>query len=483
MTIPLDIGPLHFVGMGGIGMSGIAEMLHRLGYQVQGSDQSDNANVKRLRGLGITVHVGHDPAHVKDVAAVVISTAVKAGNPELDEAVRLGLPIVRRADMLAELARLKTAIAIAGTHGKTTTTSLVDAVLAAGGLSPSVVNGGVLAADGSNARLADGEHIVLEADESDGTFLRLPMRVGVVTNIDPEHLDFYGNFDAVRCAFRQFVENIPFYGFGVLCIDHPEVQRLMADAPARRLVTYGFSPQADYRALNVRYDQGYAVFDVAGRNGHQVKDIRLPLPGDHNVLNALAAFVVGAELGVTDDAAKQGLEDFKGVARRFTRMGEFDGAVVIDDYAHHPVEISAALEAARQAFSGKVIALAQPHRYSRLQSLFDDFAGAFGEADEVLVLPIFAAGEAPVKGFEAEDLARAIAARGHRAVSAPGFDDPEQLAGLLRGQVGPDDVIIGMGAGSITRIAASLPDFGLKVVTAAETNNASTEGNKTGGRK
>ena len=458
--IPLDIGPVHFVGIGGIGMSGIAEVMANLGYRVQGSDMSENANVKRLRGLGIEISVGHSEENLGDAAVVVISSAVKDSNPEVSGARARLIPVVRRADMLGELMRLRWAIAIAGTHGKTTTTSMVAALLEAAQMEPTVINGGIIEAYGTNARLGQGDWMVVEADESDGTFTRLPATIAIVTNIDPEHLDFYGDFDGVRRAFQTFVENIPFYGFATLCLDHPEVQALIGRVRDRRIVTYGFSPQADVRAVNLTYRDTVAHFDVEIEdriNGEiqVISDLSLPMPGRHNVQNALSAIAVAHEMGLSDQAIAAGLAGFKGVKRRFTRTGVVGGVTIIDDYGHHPVEISAVLKAARSVTQARVIAVVQPHRYSRLQSLFEDFCTCFNDADLVVVAPIYAAGEAPIPGIDRDSLIDGLRAHGHRHVLA--LDGPEQLAGLVRMHARSGDYVVCLGAGTISAWANALP--------------------------
>ena len=391
--VPLDIGPIHFIGIGGIGMSGIAEIMHNLGYKVQGSDIADNTSVKRLRGMGIPVSVGHSAENIKDAYVVVYSSAVKPGNVEFEEARKLNLPLVRRAEMLAEIMRLKSCVAIAGTNGKTTTTTMVAALLDAGDLDPTVVNGGVINAYGTNARLGAGDWVVVEADESDGTFLRLPSTVAVVTNADPDHLDFYGTFDKMRDAFQRFVENVPFYGFAVLCIDHPEVQAMVGRIEDRRIVTYGLSPQADVRATNVRFSEGASHFDVIvtdRRAGTETRleNMRLPMPGEHNVQNALAAITVARELRVSDEKIRNALDKFGGVGRRFSKVGEWNGVAIIDDYAHNPFKIAAALKAARQAYSGPVIAVVQPHRYTRLRDTWEQFCSCLNDADVAIIAPV-----------------------------------------------------------------------------------------------
>jgi len=451
--VPLDIGAIHFIGIGGIGMSGIAEIMHNLGYKVQGSDTAENANVKRLKKLGIPVAVGHDAANLKDVHAVVYSSAVKPGNVEFDEARRLGLPLVRRAEMLAEIMRLRSCIAIAGTNGKTTTTTLVAALLDAGGLDPTVVNGGIINAYGTNARLGAGEWVVVEADESDGTFLRLPATIAVVTNEDPDHLDYYGTFDAMRDAFQRFVENVPFYGFAVLCLDHPEVQAMVGRIMDRRMITYGFSPQADARAVNVSFSEGASHFDMVFTDRRKnaetrLEDLKLPMPGEHNVQNAMAAIVVARELGVKDTVIRDGLARFAGVGRRFTRVGEYNGAAIIDDYAHNPFKIAAALKAARQAYAGPIIAVVQPHRYTRLRDTFEQFAKCLNDADVAVIAPVYAAGESPIEGISRDSYAEALRSHGHRNVLT--IEGEADLAETVRPFLKPGGAIVGTGAGSIT---------------------------------
>lgn len=459
MKMPETIGLVHFVGIGGIGMSGIAEVLHNLGYRVQGSDQSDSANVQRLRDKGIEVFIGHSAANLGAAEVLVVSTAIKKDNPELVVARENLLPVVRRAEMLAELMRFRNAIAIGGTHGKTTTTSMVATLLEAGDLDPTVINGGIINAYGTNARMGEGKWMVVEADESDGTFLKLPADIAVVTNIDPEHLDHYGDFDAVRAAFAQFVENVPFYGFGVMCLDHPEVQALASRISDRRIVTYGENPQADVRFLNLRQKGNLSTFDLEIRarkssDVTRVKDLKLPMPGQHNVSNATAAITVALELGLTPDQIAQGLAKFGGVKRRFTHVGAFNGADIFDDYGHHPVEIKAVLKAARDACEGRVIAVAQPHRYTRLESLFDDFASCFNDADSVILTPVFAAGEEPIAGADSASLASRLKTGGHRDVRL--IKGPSDLAPVIKSIAEPNDFILCLGAGSITQMAASL---------------------------
>ena len=459
-AMPLDIGLLHFVGIGGIGMSGIAEILHNLGYQVQGSDISESANVRRLRSLGIEVAVGHKAENVAKAQVVVTSSAIKPDNPEVVAARERFLPIVRRAEMLAELMRLKWSIAVGGTHGKTTTTSLVAALLDAGDLDPTVINGGIINAYGTNARLGAGDWMVAEADESDGTFTKLPSAIAIVTNIDPEHLDHYGTPEALDRAFETFVENIPFYGFAVLCIDHPGVQALIGRIEDRRIVTYGFSPQAEVRAEALESSAAGSRFSVVisdrrDERQRRIDDLFLPMVGRHNVENALAAIAVADEMGLTADTIRAGLASFGGVKRRFTRTGEARGVTVIDDYGHHPVEIAAVLQAARQATDGQVVAVVQPHRYTRLASLFEDFCSCFNDADAVIVADVYTAGEAPIAGADRDHLVAGLRARGHRRVLP--LETPEQLAQTVLPLVGSGDLVVCLGAGSITTWAADLP--------------------------
>ncbi len=459
-TIPLDFGLIHFVGIGGIGMSGIAEVLYNQGYEVTGSDQRDSPNVQRLRHLGIKVRIGHQPGHVADVGVVVVSSAIDAHNPEVQAARAAQIPIVRRADMLAELMRLKSSIAVGGTHGKTTTTSLIAHMLVAGGADPTVVNGGILEAYGSNAVLGGGTWLVAEADESDGTFTRLPSTIGVVTNMDPEHMDHYGTVERLQDAFATFIANVPFYGFGLLCIDHPTVQSLKARVVDRRIVTYGLSPQADVRADNLRPNDQGVQFDLVLQDPRQTSpeshhDFFLPMWGEHNVQNALAALAIGVELGFDTQTLKRGLAEFRGVKRRFSHVGTWNQVTIIDDYGHHPVEIEAVLSAARSIERpGKLIALMQPHRYSRLRDLFDDFCTCFNQADHVIIADVFAAGEAPIDGVDKNALVEGLARNGHRSVEA--LSDASTLATLIRQRAQPGDMLICLGAGSISTWANSL---------------------------
>jgi len=460
MRLPREIGPIHFVGIGGIGMSGIAEVLSNLGYTVQGSDASEGANVARLREKGVKIAIGHRPENVAGADVVVVSTAIRRDNPELMAARASRIPVVRRAEMLAELMRLKSCVAIAGTHGKTTTTSMVAALIDAGGLDPTVINGGIINAYGTNARLGAGDWMVVEADESDGTFLKLPADVAIVTNVDPEHLDHFKTFEAIQDAFRNFVENVPFYGFAVMCIDHPVVQSLVGKIEDRRIVTYGENPQADARLVDLAPTGGGSAFTVAFRDRktgatHEIKNIRLPMPGRHNALNATAAIAVAHTLGISDKTIREALAGFGGVKRRFTKTGEWKGVTIIDDYGHHPVEIAAVLKAARESANGKIIAVVQPHRFTRLQSLFEEFCTCFNDADTVIVAEIYPAGEPPIEGIDRDHFVLGLRAHGHREVIP--LPDSAALAGIVKGIAGKGDLVVCLGAGNITQWAYALP--------------------------
>nr|WP_295670052.1 UDP-N-acetylmuramate--L-alanine ligase [Sphingomonas sp.] len=460
--VATDIGTIHFVGIGGIGMSGIAEVMKNLGYDVQGSDVADGYVVQGLRDKGIRVAIGHSADNVGDAAVVVTSTAIVRSNPEVEAALERRIPVVRRAEMLAELMRLKSTVAVAGTHGKTTTTSMIAAILDAGGVDPTVINGGIINSYGSNARLGASDWMVVEADESDGSFLRLDGTIAVVTNIDPEHLDHYGSFDAVKDAFVEFVENVPFYGVALLCLDHPEVQAIIPRVRDRRVVTYGFAAQADVRGVNVTPIPGGNRFDavVRSRDGsvRTIERIELPMPGRHNVQNALSAIGVALEMHIPDATIQTGFAKFGGVKRRFTKVGEVPldhgVATIIDDYGHHPVEIKAVLAAAREGVGNRVIAVVQPHRFTRLGHLMEDFSQAFNDADMVLVTPVYAAGEVPIDGVDAEALVEGLKRRGHR--SAATVADANALAEMLAGVVQPGDMVVCLGAGDITKWAAGL---------------------------
>jgi len=464
-----EIGKIHFVGIGGIGMSGIAEVMHHLGYQVQGSDQNDSYVTEGLRKAGIQVMIGQSPDNLGDAAVLVCSTAIRDDNPEVRAAAERRIPRVRRAEMLAELMRMQSTIAVAGTHGKTTTTSMIAAMLDAGGIEPTVINGGIINSYGSNARLGKSDWMVVEADESDGSFLRLDGTIAIVTNIDPEHLDHYGNFEKVKDAFVEFIENVPFYGLAVMCVDHPEVQSVIGRIRDRRIVTYGTSALADIRAENIRPKGGGSRFDASalGKDNERriISDVFVPMPGRHNVLNALAAVAVGLEFGMTDEVIARGFEKFGGVKRRFSRVGEVDGATIIDDYAHHPVEIRSVLSAARESAKERVIAVVQPHRYSRLNDLMDEFQAAFNDADAVFVAPVYPAGEQPIEGVDAEALAEGLRARGHRMVKT--VSDSGDLARNLRDLAAEGDLVVCMGAGDITKWASGLAD-GIRAARAAK---------------
>jgi len=455
--VPFDTGPIHFVGIGGIGMSGIAEVMLNLCYQVQGSDMRENPNVARLRDLGATIFIGQKSEQVHGVAAIVMSSAIKPDNPELVEARARSIPVVRRAEMLAELMRLKWAVAVGGTHGKTTTTTMIAALLEGGGLDPTVINGGIINAYGSNAKLGLGDWMVVEADESDGSFLKLLPTVAVVTNIDPEHMEHYGEFDTLRVAFDSFVQNLPFYGFAVLCIDHPEVQALVSRITDRRVLTYGFNPQADIRAENLQLETAGSRFDVVFRSIDGVEErwdgLFLPMAGKHNVQNVLSAVTVARELGLTEDEVRVGLESFGGVKRRFTHVGDWNGVTLIDDYGHHPVEIAAVLQAARQVSRGRVHAVVQPHRFTRLSDLFEDFSTCFNDADYVYVTDVYAAGEAPIAGVDGPALVDSLISHGHRNAESV---TRESLASCLKPKLEPGDLVVCLGAGDITYWAAGL---------------------------
>jgi len=458
INLPFGAGVVHFVGIGGIGMSGIASVMHNLGYEVRGSDVADGANVKALRDKGIEVKIGHDPDNVEGAEAVIVSTAIRRENPEVRAARARHIPVVKRADMLAELMRLKWTVSVAGTHGKTTTTTMVAALLDEAGLDPTVINGGVINAYGANARLGEGDWMVVEADESDGAFLRLPTTVAVVSNIDPEHLDHWGDFETLRAAFDAFIENTPFYGFGVVCLDHPEVQALVGRVTDRKLITYGSNPQADVRAENVTFEAGLAKYDIVfrerGEEQSRIDSVELPMPGIHNVLNSLAAAIVAKKLGASDAAIKKGFANFAGVKRRFTNVGTWNGATLIDDYAHHPVEISAVLRAARNIAEGKIIAVVQPHRYSRLETLFDEFCACLNEADLVLITDVYAAGEDPIESIDRDSFVAGATSHGHKSVY--GLNSFDELPTVLAKAIEPGDYVVLLGAGDITKHAQTL---------------------------
>lgn len=454
--LPGDVGAIHFVGIGGIGMSGIAEVLVNHGYSVQGSDLKASKITARLAEMGARIFEGQRAENLEGAEVVVISSAIKPGNPELDEARRRGLPVVRRAEMLAELMRLKSNVAIAGTHGKTTTTTMVATLLDAGQFDPTVVNGGIIHKYGSNARMGQGEWMVVEADESDGTFNRLPATIAIVTNIDPEHMEHWGSIENLRQGFYDFVSNIPFYGLAVCCTDHPEVQALVGRVTDRRVTTYGFNAQADVRAVNLTYKAGVAHFDVLFQvTGEKIEGMTLPMPGDHNVSNALSAIAIARHLGMTGEEIREALAAFGGVNRRFTKVGEVNGVTIIDDYGHHPVEINAVLKAARQATEGRVIAVHQPHRYSRLSHHFEEFCTCFNDADVVAIAEVFAAGETPIEGASRDDLVAGLVRHGHRHARA--IRDEDDLERLVREQAQPGDMVVCLGAGTISAWANGLP--------------------------
>ena len=465
MRMPRHIGPFHVIGIGGIGMSAIAEVMHDRGYEVRGSDLKDSANVRRLKGKGIACCIGHDAANIEGAKFVVLSSAVKPDNTEYAAARERGLPIIRRAEMLAELMRECATVSVTGTHGKTTTTAIIAELLQAGKIDPTVISGGIIQSWGSNARIGKGEWMVVEADESDGTFLALPTRIGVVTNIDPEHMDYWQSLEALHGAFKTYFDNIPFYGVMIAGLDHPIVREMIAQSGreqrGQRVLTYGVADDADLRLSNYRVEQGAAVFDVElGANvpggARALKDLRLPLPGEHNALNALAAFAVAAEIGIGDDPIRSALENFSGVARRFTLTGRWRDVPLYDDYAHHPVEIAAALQAARSSTTGRVIAIHQPHRYSRLHDLFEEFCACFNDADVVAITDVFAAGEAPLEGVSRDALVGGLRAHGHREAHA--VKAPEGLAGFVAEHAAPGDMVVCLGAGTISGWANALPD-------------------------
>lgn len=460
VRLPFGAGVVHFVGIGGIGMSGIADVMRNLGYDVRGSDVADGPNVQRLRDKGIPIVIGHSPDNVKGADAVIISTAIRSDNSEVAAARARHIPVVKRADMLAELMRLKWTVSVAGTHGKTTTTTMVAALLDEAKLDPTVINGGVINAYGANARVGEGDWMVVEADESDGTFIRLPTTVAIITNIDPEHLDHWGGFASLKNAFDRFIENTPFYGFGVVCLDHPEVQALVGRVTDRRLITYGVNPQADVRAANIRFEDGISVYDIVfrerGAEVGRINDVRLPMPGTHNVLNSLPAAIVAKRLGASDAQIKSGFAKFAGVKRRFSPAGEWNGVSIVDDYGHHPAEIAAVLRAARNIAKGKVIAVVQPHRYTRLRDLFDEFCACMNEADVALITDVYAAGEAPLDGFDRDSLVAGLEAHGHRDARA--LEDFESFPSVIADIAEPGDYVICLGAGDITKYANALVD-------------------------
>ncbi len=460
--LPIDQDTIiHFVGIGGIGMSGIAEVLHNLGYVVQGSDLAVNNNINRLSDLGVNVMIGHAEENLGSAAVVVISSAIKLGNPELDAARKRLTPVVRRAEMLGELMRFKWAIAVGGTHGKTTTTSLVAALLEEAEMDPTVINGGIINAWGTNARLGSSEWMVAEADESDGTFVKLPSTITVVTNIDSEHMDYFGSFDHLKDAFVSFIEQIPFYGFAALCIDDAGVQAIIPRVSDRRVITYGVTPQADIRVADINTSADGSNFDIIStdrKSGDEriIDKLYLPMVGNHNILNSAAAISIAIELGLTDDVIRKGLGGFTGVKRRFTKTGVVDGITIIDDYGHHPAEILAVVNAARVTTAeGRVMAVVQPHRYSRLRDLFEDFCTCFNDADIVVVADIYAAGEMPIEGVTQASLIEGLRAHGHRMVIP--LEHPDDLTVIVNEHMNSGDLVVCLGAGNITVWANDLP--------------------------
>jgi len=466
MQMPREIGTFHIIGIGGIGMSAIAEILVAKGYSVQGSDQKDSANVRRLRAKGVRVFIGHDAVNLVGARSVVISSAVKAGNPELEAARAKGIPVIRRAEMLAELMRLYSTVSVSGTHGKTTTTSLIAHIFTSAGVDPTVISGGIIQDWGTNARLGKGEWMIVEADESDGTFVRLPTQIGIVTNIDPEHLDHFKTVENMHREYETFFRNIPFYGLAVTCVDHPVahemINRLELRRDGRRLLTYGTTPGADLTLTGLTQERGGIVIDAdlsaRVRGGErQLRGWSIPVAGQHNALNSLAAIAVASEAGIPDNAIRAALATFTGVKRRFELTGTWNGASVYDDYGHHPAEIAAVLAAARGRSHGRIVAVFEPHRYSRVNDLFGDFCTSFRDADSVIVGPLYSAGEAPMKGIDQHTLAEGIRATGHP--SAMSIEAVRDLAPLLRHHVGPGDMVICLGAGTSTEWAHGLPQW------------------------
>ena len=455
---PVEIGPIHFIGIGGIGMSGIAEILINQGYSVQGSDLRKTEITSRLEEMGACIKVGHDRDNLENAVVVVISSAINKDNPELRHARAVGLPVVRRAEMLAELMRMRSNVAIAGTHGKTTTTTLVATLLDEGGFDPTVINGGIIHAYGSNARAGTGEWMVVEADESDGTFTRLPATIAVVTNIDPEHLEHWGDFEALKKGFLDFISKIPFYGVAICCSDHPEVQKLIGKISDRRIKTFGLNAQADIRCANLKYNEGRAHFDIKfQKENFTITDCVLPMPGDYNVSNALGAVGVAHHLGVASNKIREALANFKGVNRRFTKVGELNGIIFIDDYAHHPVEISAVLRAAREISYRRIIAVHQPHRYTRLSALFEDFCSCFNDADIVAIADVYSAGEQKISGVSKDDLVTGLNRHGHRHAVA--VSNLQELSKLIIDNAKSGDLVICLGAGNISTWASKLPNL------------------------
>ena len=456
---PENLGVIHFIGIGGIGMSGIAEILVQSGYLVQGSDIKASNNTKRLEKLGIEVFIGQRKSNIFNAKIIVVSTAISKNNIELVEAKKIFLPIVHRAEMLGELMRLKQSIAIAGTHGKTTTTSLIAKMIEENGMDPTIINGGIISSLDSNARMGKGDWMVVEADESDGSFTKLNPTAAVITNIDLEHLDFHKNEGNLELAFFNFLSSIPFYGFICLCTDHPRVQKLISKLEDKKVITYGLSANADVRATNIIYNNNKMNFTLSISNRRELEissyEIEFSMIGIHNIQNALATIATGIELKIPIEKIKNTLKTFTGVQRRFQNVGNFKNTTIIDDYGHHPVEINAALAAARLlAPKSKIISIFQPHRYSRIKDLFNDFCSCFNDADYVFLLDVYPAGEEPLKGFESTDLKNGLLKYGHKNVSY--IESKKALVRETLKIISPNDIIICLGAGSITKIANTL---------------------------
>ena len=459
-NIPQNVGRFHFIGIGGIGMSGIAEILLQSGYLVQGSDINPTKITKRLNKLGAKIFIGHNSGNINQANIIVYSSAITEKNPELIEAKKLSIPIVHRSEMLGELMRLKQSIAVAGTHGKTTTTSLISKLLEQNNMDPTIINGGIISSLASNAKLGEGKWMVVEADESDGSFSRLIPTIAIVTNIDLEHMDFHKTESNLEKAFTNFISSIPFYGFAAVCIDHPRIQKILAKVTNKKIITYGYSPNADIRAINTRFVDGKMIFDVSykdkvEKNTSFIKNIIFSMIGYHNVLNALAAISVALELGISITIIKKSLNSFSGVQRRFQYITKIDNAKIYDDYGHHPEEIKAALSAAKLIKNNsKILAIFQPHRYTRLKNHFEEFCSSFNDADKVILLNIYAAGEKKLINYENTDLEEGIRNYGHKNVES--LKDDEKIFEKIFKNLKNFDIIIFLGAGNITNIANSL---------------------------
>ena len=454
--LPFELGVIHFIGIAGIGMSGIAEVMSNLGYSVQGSDIVSSKITVRLQNIGINIFLGHNARNLENVEVAVVSSAIRGDNVELLEARQRGIPIVKRAEMLAELMRLKLNVAIAGTHGKTTTTSLVSAVFDKAGLDPTVINGGIIRAYNSNVRIGTGEWMVVEADESDGTFSKLPATVAIVTNIDREHLDHYDSFEDLKHSFDNFISNIPFYGVAICCIDNSEVHALVGRIKDRKIITYGFNKQADYSITEVDYQADRTVFKLQLLDkGVEEISFSLPMMGSHNVLNSVAAISLGDFLGLEIGKIQEALKNFSGVQRRFTHVDTINGVKIIDDYGHHPAEISAVLKSVRDTTTGRIIAVHQPHRFSRLKLLFDEFCTCFNDADLVLISDVYSAGEKELEGINKQALVDGLINHGHKRVFS--LEHESQLKNFFVEHTAPGDVFVCLGAGSITDWANGLP--------------------------